>query len=116
MKLAGESTGIDTMQKTLMPFLAPLQPLGGVIKFDVKDGEGATFYADLERGALSLLPLTPTVIVRGYIRDLTAFLSGELSAEAGLITGRIGLSGEASTLFRLAAILREQTKRDGARA
>jgi hypothetical protein len=98
----------NDLRTSLMPYLPGLSELGGVIKIDVKDGGGVAYYADLARGALETAHQRPSIIVRGYIQDVVAFFAGELSAEAGVVTGRLGLSGEATLLFRLGATLQAQ--------
>lgn len=87
-----------------------LQALGVVVKFDIEDDDATPYYVNFADGSVSHEPSTPKVIVRARGLDFMAMIEGRMSAQDGLLTGRLHLAGEIATISALTTALDQVSK------
>lgn len=96
----------QTFSERIAPRLAG-RGLTGVLKV-VIDGEAQPYYLSLTRGRLE--PAAPPKvdgIVRASAADLEALLAGRMTLADGMLTERIGVSGDVRLVVGLGRVLAE---------
>ncbi len=94
---------------TAAAFLAALEPsrdarwgaLAGVVRVDLLTAGTSTFI-DFDNGSVTAQhALAPRIIVRAHDADFMALVQGRMSAQDGVLSGRLHVAGEATAIAAL---------------